>query len=233
VVQVEFPTRPEPTAVIAAAFALPIVSVAVLGFWTVFWWPHLPARLAVHWSFSGPDRWVSTTPTTVTILLARKAVVSLVCALLAWGVLHGSRHIANAGDAGRRERRFRTRIVVLLLAAQYFAVFPAWGSLLGLPASNMRVWLYVWPFTILVLLGRLVLAGQGRSRGITRTTGALHGDRTDDRYWAWGLIYFNRSDPAFLVEKRFGVGYTFNFAHPFAWALITLIAAIPLIGRLL
>jgi uncharacterized membrane protein len=55
----------------------------------------------------------------------------------------------------------------------------------------------------------------------------------DDRYWRWGLIYFNRADPAFLVEKRFGIGYTLNFAHPFAWALLTLFVAIPLIGRLL
>ncbi|MGH8298082.1 MAG: DUF5808 domain-containing protein [Steroidobacteraceae bacterium] len=40
-------------------------------------------------------------------------------------------------------------------------------------------------------------------------------------------------DPSFLVEKRFGVGYSFNFGHPLAWGLIAVIVAIPLIGRLL
>jgi len=59
------------------------------------------------------------------------------------------------------------------------------------------------------------------------------GDRTDDRYWRWGLFYFNRDDPSILVERRFGLGYSFNFAHPFAWAVVALIVAIPLIGRLL
>lgn len=233
VVQVELAAAPQPTATMAAAFAIPIASLAVLGLWAALRWPDLPARLAVHWSFVGPDRWVLRTPAAVEILLARHAVVCLLCALLAWGVFHGSHRIATSGEAAWRERRFRTRIVVLLLAAEYFAVFPAWGSLLGLPASAVRIWLYVWPATILVLLARIVLAGQSGSRGLIRGSGAPIGDRTDDRYWAWGLIYFNRADPAFLVEKRFGVGYTFNFAHPFAWVLLTLIAAIPLIGRLL
>jgi uncharacterized membrane protein len=233
VVQVELSTRPERSSVIAVAFALPMVSLVALGYWAAWGWPPVPAQLAVHWSFAGPDRWVSSTPANVTLLLARHAVECLLCALLAWGVLHGSRHIASSGEAAGRERLFRRRFVILLLAAQYFAVFPAWGAFLGLSAAAMRIWLTVGPLTILVLSGRLLLAGQGGARGLVRGSGVPAGDRTEDRYWAWGLLYFNRADPAFLVEKRFGVGYTFNFGHPFAWALVMLIVALPLIGRLL
>lgn len=230
VVQVELSTTPETPSILAAAIALPIVSLAGLGAWTALRWGHAPLRLAVHWNFAGPDRWVSTTPEAVVMLLSRKGVVCLLLALLAWGVLHGSRRIATSGEGAQRERRFRMRIVVLLVAAEYFAVFPAWGSLLALPATAMTVWYLIWPATILVLLARLALAGQGGSRGLARSGEAPVGDRTDDRHWTWGLVYHNRADPAFLVEKRFGIGFTFNFAHPFAWALLTLIAAIALIG---
>ena len=31
------------------------------------------------------------------------------------------------------------------------------------------------------------------------------------------MFYVNRDDPAWLVEKRFGVGYTVNFANPRSW----------------
>lgn len=47
------------------------------------------------------------------------------------------------------------------------------------------------------------------------------GDRTPDNCWKLGMIYFNPDDHALWVEKRFGVGYTLNFARPSAWIIIT------------
>ena len=38
--------------------------------------------------------------------------------------------------------------------------------------------------------------------------------RDDDRYWFGGLIYFNPDDPDPFVPKRYGFGWTVNFAHP-------------------
>ncbi|MEO9029750.1 MAG: DUF5808 domain-containing protein [Ktedonobacteraceae bacterium] len=37
--------------------------------------------------------------------------------------------------------------------------------------------------------------------------------RDDDRYW-YGFFYSNPDDPALLVPKRFGLGWTINFGHP-------------------
>jgi len=54
----------------------------------------------------------------------------------------------------------------------------------------------------------------------------------DDCYWVLGQFYFNRKDPAVFVEKRFGVGWTFNLARPATWALAAAIAAV-VIGSLL
>ncbi len=38
--------------------------------------------------------------------------------------------------------------------------------------------------------------------------------RDDDRYWYGGIIYNNPDDPALVVEKRYGLGWTLNFGHP-------------------
>jgi hypothetical protein len=46
------------------------------------------------------------------------------------------------------------------------------------------------------------------------------GDRSPDSAWKLGLVYFNPSDPAVWVEKRFGVGYTLNFARATTWLLV-------------
>lgn len=66
----------------------------------------------------------------------------------------------------------------------------------------------------MLLTGRFAQAGEPQQ-----------GDRSPDRAWKLGLIYFNPEDPALFVEKRFGVGYTVNFARPGAWLFIGSILA--------
>lgn len=36
----------------------------------------------------------------------------------------------------------------------------------------------------------------------------------DDRYWLWGIIYHNKNDKRFMVNKRVGIGTTINMAKP-------------------
>ena len=37
--------------------------------------------------------------------------------------------------------------------------------------------------------------------------------RGDDKFWLLGLFYYNRDDPAVIVEARFGAKLNFNYAH--------------------
>jgi uncharacterized membrane protein len=54
---------------------------------------------------------------------------------------------------------------------------------------------------------------------------------TSDRFWRGWIFYVNPDDPALFVPKRFGIGYTINFAHPWssvALAVILLLAVVPI-----
>jgi hypothetical protein len=44
-----------------------------------------------------------------------------------------------------------------------------------------------------------------------------------------GVFYSNPGDSAVLVEKRFGLGYSLNFARPTAWIILLLLLMAPLI----
>jgi len=66
----------------------------------------------------------------------------------------------------------------------------------------------------------LLLLGLGRT-----------GTRPPDAAWK-GSFYSNPNDPALLVPKRFGIGYTLNFGNPWSWAvlaLVLLMVAVPFI----
>jgi uncharacterized membrane protein len=40
-----------------------------------------------------------------------------------------------------------------------------------------------------------------------------------------GIFYSNPDDPALFVPKRYGIGYTLNFANPWSWVVLVLIFA--------
>jgi Family of unknown function (DUF5808)/Domain of unknown function (DUF1648) len=46
--------------------------------------------------------------------------------------------------------------------------------------------------------------------------------------WRGGLIYADASDPRLIVPKRWGLGWTFNFARPVAWVLLAVLLLFPL-----
>lgn len=57
------------------------------------------------------------------------------------------------------------------------------------------------------------------------------GRRPPDDHWT-GIFYSNPEDPALLVPKRYGVGYTLNFGNPWSWvvlALVVVMVALPIV----
>jgi uncharacterized membrane protein len=57
-------------------------------------------------------------------------------------------------------------------------------------------------------------------------------ERTAENRWYAGSIYYNPDDPAVMVQKRSGFGYTFNFGNH--WSLVFLAGTvITIVGGIL
>lgn len=58
----------------------------------------------------------------------------------------------------------------------------------------------------------------------------MNRQRNDDmKYWKFGLFYYNPNNPDLFVEKRVGIGQTFNFAHRKAYYLLFFILLFPVL----
>ena len=57
-------------------------------------------------------------------------------------------------------------------------------------------------------------------------------DGTPDAGWYSSLFYYNRKDPALMVPKRMGVGYTLNFGRPTAWWMMATVILLPILFSL-
>ncbi|CAM3319552.1 hypothetical protein STSO111631_13585 [Stackebrandtia soli] len=184
---------------------------------------------------------VPTTPWTAFGPVIVQLVLAAVILLVVLGVrrsrpdLDAARPIASA-------RRYR-----LYLRAVYTTLFTtAIGGSLSLMLVALNLWAVIpdtplWTIVaivpmVVVAAGWLVLVFTVGDAG--HRLPAVDGDepadaapqRTqhdDDRYWHLaGNVYFNRDDPAFLVHRRVGAGWTTNMAHPGSWVILAVVIAL-------
>jgi uncharacterized membrane protein len=53
-------------------------------------------------------------------------------------------------------------------------------------------------------------------------------DRDDD-HWR-GVFYYNPDDSSLWVGKRFGIGWTLNFAHRASWLVLAAMLLLPIVA---
>jgi uncharacterized membrane protein len=197
---------------------------------TYIYFDTLPARFPIHWGPSGPDHWVASTPKNVFGFLISLVLVCIIFGVVILGIARGMRRIQARGAAGEAElwhRRFSIRV---LLALQYALLIPAMLPLIRSDVAGQiaRFWgmgmvlFIVWAVTV------LMRSGQGGTHTVTTTlleADRPRGDDTPDSCWKWGMFYYNPEDSSLIVEKRFGIGQTLNFANRWSWMLLGLLAA--------
>jgi uncharacterized membrane protein len=195
-------------------------------------WARIPQRFPVHWDIHGhPNGWSVRTLAGVYGPLALGAFWAAVLLLLAWGILRWTRRVHATGTAAEadiaRERRY---LVLLLFTELFLAITTAWVALMPLrpapelsPSSAVPLSLVGGLLIILVLLFVVYRPPEPIPAEGARPVG----DRTEDRYWKAGIFYVNRNDPAVLIEKRFGIGYTVNWGHWLAWVILAGVVLVP------
>jgi hypothetical protein len=166
-------------------------------------------------------------------------VVLIGLTVLLYGLAHWVRPVYSGGPERGRELRFRRTVAVVILGAEYYITIQSSWLLLvpprqGLISLGLFPLALIFALVVVVMLARL---GQGGSRlapaqKSSTAPGTPVGDRTADRYWKLGIFYFNPDDSAIVVEKRFGLGYSLNFARPTTWGIMALLLIAPIVAIL-
>lgn len=209
---------------------------------TVWRYPALPERMPVHWNAAGQaDGWAAKSPWPLAALLIMLAFIHgmLLTLLIGMGQMR-VRLPAQRVEEYRlvRERYLRVSaqgmnalrigIAVMFTGIMWASLFGIEGQAKGAAPPGMGlVWagaaVLVLAIVWLMVRGLQVrremreIAGPGAFEGVAPTEG-----------WVWGMFYCNRNDPSIWVEKRLGIGWTVNFAHPAGWLIMGLALAVPL-----
>jgi uncharacterized membrane protein len=215
----------------AFGIIVPYAALAAAAIFLQANWLRLPGRFPVHWRLSGiPDRWAERTWRSVDgPLLAGLLVIALLHVLGYLIVAASPRaRMAETADWTARFRRANLRMIVAMgwALAALFGVLSLNPYLSGGDSLFIPVWLVV--TAILAVTAGFLLP----IIRIVQEPGS-GSDGTPDACWKLGQIYYNPNDPALMVEKRFGVGYTINLGNRASWLLIALLLLIVLVPVLL
>lgn len=215
-----------------------IVSIAII---TILNYNALPNVIPMKYDLQGNV--ISSTPKTYLSVLAINLVQLGIIALMMlvnWSIKTSKQQLSTSDPAqfAAKNIQFRRKwslftIITGLLLTILFAFIQ-----MNMFVPNLVLLKGISFITpVLILLGAIGLSLTGRQGGGKIRNHQEDRERSkeqpvnDDDHWKLGFIYFNANDPSFTVEKRYGIGWTINFARPLSWVLLLLIIAIVVISR--
>jgi len=207
-------------------FALPMLVTLGIIAYTIVHYQQLPNQIPTHWGPNGqPDAFTEKNPFSAIsspIMLFIMQVMFLV--INETTKRSGIKLSATSTEASRVRQltlrkytswfMFLTSILITMLFS-FLQLMTVHENLL----SEVMMLLIPFAFLLILLLGSIVFAVKVGKAGADKwvQSGDGVGDFDEDQYWKGGLFYFNKNDPSIFVEKRFGVGWTLNFANPIGY----------------
>lgn len=211
-------------------FSLPIIMTIALMTFTYMNYDSIPDSFATHWNSAGEaDGWTEKSRLSVITMPLILLAIQLSFFIMAIGMKNAKLQLsAQAKEASiHRELTQRKYGSWYLAAINYsmtilFVVLHYTTVILKDQTAQYFFPLFI-SFNVITLGGLLVLIWK-LSKSNERFDD-LHTNETaatDDRYWKWGIFYFNKNDPSLVVQKKYGIGWTVNFANKWCYIIICL-----------
>jgi len=198
----------------------------------------LPAKLPIHFDLQGMADSTMIKEKAIFIMPATQIGLTVVLFLTHISI-NGGKVVIDPNEkeaSAKRQSIFRKRMAMILYIIGLVSIGTLFVSQLFIVniITNVMVIMVVPLIMILVIIVSIVIfvisTGQSGWK-INRTKEPLNKIiRDDDKYYKLGVIYFNPRDPAIFVEKRFGIGWTFNFGNPISWGILLIIIVIIVIS---
>lgn len=160
----------------------------------------LPLVAAALFAWSRWDRFPDTKA--LSNAFAANGALNAMFLLLAVAILHGARR-------GSPLRSVNLTVLTAIIATNSAAT--ALFTALRWLESSERFSGQAIPLTWILVLAAIIGWGLRKASQLRDSA-----DTTPDECWKLGQFYYNPDDPAYLVERRFGLGYSPNFAKPSA-----------------
>lgn len=210
---------------------------------SAYYYPQIPARMPVHWNASGtPDGWAQKSLAGVFFLSALGLYLQMFWLMLKHDLAHArmtlpAEHTAEFLRGKERYLLTNIRLVDWVRISVGLMLFVISLLIITTTVNELNrftrlVSVCIW-ITLAVMLSSICYFIWKMKR-INDELKAKFGESyvqrsVDETHWRQGgLAYYNPDDPALVVEKLVGFGYTLNLAHPGIRSRLALLLGVPL-----
>lgn len=214
--------------------ALAVIVLAIATAVNVALYPTLPDPIPVHFNVAGEaDGWAAKSVWSVFgILIIGAAIVVLLSVLSVFAARYAARTQADdtARQATLRTQVQRTMLTSLLSELSFVIALGISAIELAqrlLPGVKWATAASAIGLVVLVMVVIIVTVARARVQLRPANVRDPRNPRPDavddDQHWKGGLFYVNGDDPALVVPRRFGLGWTLNLGHPGGIAITILL----------
>lgn len=192
-------------------------------------YPSTPDLVPTHIDFAGNvNQWTPKGPALIAFPLLVEVFMAACFIFSHWMTIRSKKDVDPARPAisAYAYGAFaRAECILLLVSGSVLtAVLGIVMILMMTETLSMLVTMVLIIVATLVFVGAMiafsVVYGQSGSRLVKRLeeNGGIIAD--DDEHWKAGIFYWNKGDASLILPKRFGVGWTMNWARPAAWLIV-------------
>ena len=192
-------------------------------------YPSTPDLVPTHFDFAGNvNQWTPKGPALIAFPLLFEVFMAVCFIFSHWMTIRSKKDIDPARPAisAYAYGAFaRAECILLLVGGSVLtAVLGIVMILMMTEILSMPVTIALIIVTTLVFVGATIaipiVYGQSGSRLVKRLeeNGDIIAD--NDEHWKAGIFYWNKDDASLFLPKRFGVGWTMNWARPAAWLIV-------------
>ena len=192
-------------------------------------YPSTPDLVPTHIDFAGNvNQWTPKGPALIAFPLLVEVFMAACFIFSHWMTIRSKKDVDPARPAisAYAYGAFaRAECILLLVSGSVLtAVLGIVMILMMAETLSMLVTMVLIIVATLVFVGAMiafsVVYGQSGSRLVKRLeeNGGIIAD--NDEHWKAGIFYWNKDDASLILPKRFGVGWTMNWARPAAWLIV-------------
>lgn len=192
-------------------------------------YPSAPDMVPTHFDFAGNvNQWTPKGPALIAFPLLFEVFMAACFIFSHWMTIRSKKDIDPARPAisAYAYGAFaRAECILLLVGGSVLTAVPGIVMILMMAEIlSMFVTVALIIVATLILVGATiavsVVYGQSGSRLVKRLeeNGDMIAD--NDEHWKAGVFYWNKDDASLILPKRFGVGWTMNWARPAAWLIV-------------
>lgn len=208
-------------------YLIPIFIIFIVSIFTFINYSKISNMVPIHWDFMGvADEFIEKSYINIILLIFAQFALSILLSFISLSSIKSRVRIdpENIEQSRLDNIKYLNKIGYTFLSVILSINLILTNSLIAsIYGPNLNIAVSILTFLVTILSTIYLIFTYVKSPNSKATSSYSPDD--DENYWIWGSIYNNPNDPSFMVQKRFGVGWTINIATPLGkvFLIITLL----------